>query len=124
MMAFIATGVYLFHALMDVLLISPMLQVHVVIQEWETGVRQSKSFTAISITATYKKHISILEAFENRKPLSYHRTMSSLFVSALYGPVHLQTVLGLPLHHRDNAGGEDSELEDAIGEIDFNGMEE
>ena len=86
MLAFIATGVYLLSASMTRLLISQMRQLHVVIQEWETGTQQSKSFTALSIAAIYKKHLSILNNFAKRKPRAYHRIMATLFASALYDP--------------------------------------
>lgn len=94
-----------------------------VIQEWETGVHQAKSFAALSITAIYKKHISALDTFQRLKPGSYHKTMHSLFESPKYGPMHSYMLFGLPLQHRDNVG-EDSDLDDMIGEIDFDGMED
>jgi len=84
MLAFIATGVYLFSTSMIRLLISSMRQLHVVIAEWETGTQQSRNFTAATLAAIYKKHLSILDKFAQRKPKAYHKAMAALFTAALY----------------------------------------
>ena len=88
-----------------------------------TSVHQAKFFAALSITAIYKKHISAFDTFQRLKPGSYHKTMHSLFESARYGPIHSYTLLGLPLQHRDNIG-KDSDLDNMIGEINLDGMED
>jgi hypothetical protein len=49
--------------------------------------------------------------------------MHSLFESAKYGPIYSYSLSGLPVQHRDNVD-EDSDLDDMIGEIDFDGMED
>jgi hypothetical protein len=99
------------------------LQVHLVIQGWETGTWHSKSLSASSVTAIYNKHMSLLGTLIDRKLGSYHRLMASLFASAQYGSL----ICIFPHLHsfdRANVGDEDDDLDEIIADIDFDVMED